>query len=292
MLLKYTPPKEFLSTELRNGYEVPERMKSLWACQLDLLSELLRVCEKYKLRIFACGGTLIGAVRHHGFIPWDDDIDMGMLREDYDRLVSVASEEFKHPYFFQTIYSDNNYPHRHAQLRNSETAFYKKLPLSGCYNQGIFVDIMVFDYVPAAPRYLAKHIAHLRMAKMKWKLIHKIMRKCPISVYQYCRRHIPFLSDEVAFRRYEDIARRVTAKDTYLCSCLCLNMTFPVKRIANFATVEWVDFEYIKIPIPGGWDEILTIRFGDYMKPVMAPSIHGKMDFDTEHSYRLLLKKK
>lgn len=284
-MTKQYPSEAFLSTETRSGYEVPAKMKKLWACQLDLLQELLMVCEKYGLSIFAYGGTLIGAIRHQGFIPWDDDIDMAMLREDYDKLLSVAADEFKHPYFFQTIYSDGHYTHRHAQLRNSETAFYKKLPLRGKFNQGIFVDIMVIDYVPSSPRAFIKHIRRLKNAKFKLKMKTRICNLLPEKCYRYCRQHIPALSDVEAFRRYEDLLRSVKAEDTYLCCKLCLNMTSPVKRISNFREVKWVDFEYIKMPIPIGYDEILSVRFGDYMKPVMAPSTHGRMNFDTERSY-------
>lgn len=89
----------FFREEIRNDYLVPAAMKRAWACQLDLLKELLRVCDKYNLKCWADYGTLLGAVRHKGYIPWDDDIDMVMLREDYDKLVEIADKELKHPYF-------------------------------------------------------------------------------------------------------------------------------------------------------------------------------------------------
>ena len=90
--------------ETRQNYLISKEMKQVWACELDLLKKLLQVCEKYNLKCWADAGTLIGAIRDHGFIPWDDDIDVAMLREDYDKLVSIADKEFAHPYFFQTIY--------------------------------------------------------------------------------------------------------------------------------------------------------------------------------------------
>jgi lipopolysaccharide cholinephosphotransferase len=69
--------------------------------QLLLLQELLKVCNEHNLKIFAAYGTLLGAIRHKGFIPWDDDIDMDMLRPDYDKLVSIAPKAFQPPLFFQ-----------------------------------------------------------------------------------------------------------------------------------------------------------------------------------------------
>lgn len=69
--------------------------------QLLLLQELLKVCNEHNLKIFAAYGTLLGAIRHKGFIPWDDDIDMDMLRPDYDKLVSIAPKAFQPPFFFK-----------------------------------------------------------------------------------------------------------------------------------------------------------------------------------------------
>lgn len=99
MNIQHYPPKEFLEREIRGGYEVSEQMKRVWAIEIDMLQELFRVCDKYGLTIWAEGGTMLGTIRHGGFIPWDDDIDMAMPREDYDRLQEVAADEFKHPYF-------------------------------------------------------------------------------------------------------------------------------------------------------------------------------------------------
>lgn len=75
-----------LEPETRNNYYISVEMKKVWAVEMQLLKKLLEVCEKHHLKIWAEGGTLLGAVRHQGYIPWDDDIDMAMLRDDYDRL--------------------------------------------------------------------------------------------------------------------------------------------------------------------------------------------------------------
>ena len=98
MKLKYQVPQDFLHEEVRRDYTITAEMKQVWAVQLDLLQELLRVCKENGLRVFADSGTLIGAVREKGFIPWDDDIDVAMPREDYDRLMSLSAE-FRDPYF-------------------------------------------------------------------------------------------------------------------------------------------------------------------------------------------------
>ena len=116
--LKLQIPEEFFKEEVRDGYFVSSDMKNLWAVELDLLNEFIRVCEVYNLRYFAEGGTMIGAVRHNGFIPWDDDIDIVMPREDYCKLEKIAVKEFKFPYFWQTEKTDPGSMRGHAQLRN------------------------------------------------------------------------------------------------------------------------------------------------------------------------------
>ena len=131
-----------------DGYHVSKRLRQLQMLELDLLKELLRVCDKHHLRIFADSGTLLGAVRHQGFIPWDDDIDMAMPRPDYDRLAEIASTEFKHPYFFQNTYTDPLHVRGHAQLRNSETTAILETEYNLDINQGIFIDIFPLDGVP------------------------------------------------------------------------------------------------------------------------------------------------
>src|SRR3712207_3357568 len=98
----HTMPDSFLEEEIRCGYRVSAQMKRVWAVELDLLAKFVDVCERHELRYFLDSGTLIGAIRHQGFIPWDDDIDVSMPRKDYDKLWEIAQTEFSYPYFFQT----------------------------------------------------------------------------------------------------------------------------------------------------------------------------------------------
>ena len=152
-------PDEFLKEEVRQGYTVTEKMKKVWAVQLDLVHKLDTVCKKYGLRYFADSGTLLGAVRDKGFIPWDDDIDIVMLRRDYELLKKVADKEFRHPYFYQDMYRDEGLIRPHAQLRNSETTAYLPQEKNRPYNKGIFVDIFPLDILPDDEKTRKIHLA-------------------------------------------------------------------------------------------------------------------------------------
>ena len=111
----------FYQEEERCGYVVSAHMKKVWAVELDLLYQLQQVCEKYGIQYYASGGTILGAERHKGFIPWDDDIDIMMLRDQYDLLCTHA-DEFEDPYFFQICETDKGYFPQQKALEQADEA--------------------------------------------------------------------------------------------------------------------------------------------------------------------------
>ena len=134
-------PDMFLSEEERCGYTVSDKLKKIWAVEIDLLAILLDVCKRYDLKVALGFGSLLGAVRHHGFIPWDDDLDVWMPRESFERLLEIADKEFKKPYFLQTALSDREFFIPYARLRNSLTTGAIAYSSSPNYNNVIFVDV-------------------------------------------------------------------------------------------------------------------------------------------------------
>lgn len=290
MNIQHNVPEGFLEKETRGGYEVSEQMKRVWAVELDMLQELFRVCEKHGLTIWAEGGTLLGTIRHGGYIPWDDDIDMAMPREDYDRLQEVAPEEFKHPYFFQTIHTDALYSHRHAQLRNSGTAAYGHGQKTYTSNSGIFIDIFPLDYMPKRPRSFKNHYNKVSALKARLKITHKLLMGVSKGLLLYCRKHVPFLSTEAIFTKFENVLRSVKREDAIAWVDITFNHQSPQRPLLCYKDTLWMPFEHVKMPVPDGYDEILTIMYGDYMTPVQAPTCHGALEYDTERSYRDVLK--
>ena len=112
---------------------------------LEMAKVFHKFCQENDIKYYMLGGTMLGAIRHKGFIPWDDDIDFIMMRKDYDKLVKIASEEFKGPYFFQCTYTDDGYYCGHGQIRNVETAAIGRSELGKKYCRGIDIDIFVLD---------------------------------------------------------------------------------------------------------------------------------------------------
>ena len=146
--IKLELPDGFLDPEIRCGYQVTGEHKRIWAVELDLLAELLRVCSKHNINVQVYAGTLLGAVRHGGFIPWDDDLDVCMTYDDYSHLCKIADKEFKFPYFFQNGITDNHYFFGFARLRNSLTTGAVKGFEAYNYNNGIFIDINILNTYP------------------------------------------------------------------------------------------------------------------------------------------------
>lgn len=125
-----------------------EQLDKLHALELEIAKEIRRICQTHHIPYFLTAGTLLGAVRHGGFIPWDDDMDIGMLREDYERFLEACRTDLGERFFLQTWDTEPDYPFSFAKIRLNETHFREKFSESVKMHDGIFVDIFPFDNVP------------------------------------------------------------------------------------------------------------------------------------------------
>lgn len=128
-----------------------EEKDGLRRAQLELLAEFDRVCTAQGLDYFALYGTLLGAVRHGGFIPWDDDLDVGMLRADFNRLTEVIEDEVDDPYMFQTVRTDSHYGCMFGKLRMNETLCVDRISYGSPQHGGIFIDVFPIDAKASRP---------------------------------------------------------------------------------------------------------------------------------------------
>ncbi len=124
-----------------------QRLKKI---EIELLDELERVCQKYHLTYFLFGGTLLGAVRHGGFIPWDDDVDVVMPRADLQRLIQIAETAFDSKFFLQTAETEAAYPLMVAKLRRNGTVFEELAMENTGSHKGVFIDIFPMDQIDAS----------------------------------------------------------------------------------------------------------------------------------------------
>ena len=279
----------FFEQEERNGYVVSSEMKRIWAVEMDLLKKLLEVCDKYHLRIWADGGTLLGAIREHGYIPWDDDIDMAMLRDDFDKLVKIAPKEFSHPYFFQFGYSEKYYPLGHAKLRMDNTTAIEPYKSYYHIHQGVFIDIFPYDAVPDDQAKLNLLVAE---RERYFSTVHGCLT--PLSLRHPGRSFRTILS-RLRYRRlfsqFEDVFRRNSIENNRCVSCLSfiIDLQHFLRNKEWYESTLYFPFEDIMMPVPGGYHSILERQYGDYMIPKQSSGYHSFWKIDVEHSYKEFL---
>ncbi len=293
-------PAHYLDEEVRCGYTVTSSMKKIWAVELDLLAKFDEVCSKHAIQYVALWGTALGAVRHNGFIPWDDDIDVGMDRENYDKLCAIAPKEFKEPYFFQNALTDRAYFSPMARLRNSLTTAAIRGFDTLDYNNGIYIDIDILDGLAQSKvqwhwQNILKHIALIPLQSYygkAWATKGWVHRIC----YGLC----PFWH----LVRYESWCRlyqRIRCMYSKSSDKLGISYSFLVDEWGRWIKKEDLkligrrQFEFLTIPIAGNINEFLIRCYGAYREfpPEKDRGVwhSNQVRFDVYNSYRELLRK-
>lgn len=301
-------PKGFLDEEPRTLI-VSRRRKEVWAVELDLLVQLDRVCKKHGIRYFCDGGTVLGAVRHGGFIPWDDDIDVIMSRTEYEKLNAVAPAEFRHPYFWQTNETDPGSARGHAQLRNSDTTailkmeMHRGLPLFR-FNQGIFVDVFPFDNLPDGEEERKRFRTVLRKCRARINAIRRnriaaerLREGIPdiSTLFHAIQAAVTRIGEQVlgrdalshAVSELERQARRYDGIETREVAPLTLDPDHrEVLPTCFLREAEEVNFEFLKIPVLSRHLESIEINYGkNWREHVVGAARHGGFLIDTDRPY-------
>lgn len=286
MNIKIKLPFNFLQGEFRNDYYISLEMKKVWAVELDLFCELLNVCKKHNIKVFAEGGTLLGAVRHKGMIPWDDDIDVAMTRSDYIKLQKLASKEFKYPYFFQDENTDPGSLTGHGRIINLETTAINRYHLNkesqgNChFKQCVFIDIFVFDNVPDDLNLRNSFIDDVYdFGRNVWNQSKLINRNLNISE----------IFKPATYTQYENLMAKYAGQNTkwlYTFAAGKKRLECSAYLSSEIQNIEYADFEFIRIPIVSNYQSKLDRNYGNWHEFVKGGSAHGGIGdifFDTEH---------
>jgi len=293
--IKIELPKGFLDAETRCGFLVTERQKKIWAAQLDLLNELLCVCRRHDIPVQVFAGTLLGAVRHGGYIPWDDDLDVCMTHAAFRKLERVAAQEFKHPYFFQTAKTDPRFFFAFGRLRNSLTTGAVADQRGTDYNNGIYIDIYVMEgYVP-------NKLVYWPHLVLRWMFV-----KCLTLYYQDTPRDSSVR--ERILRVPRPFVRLLPQRFWLWCYWRIASLLTPfVSRIADasefhkdglrywlykkeFSETIELPFEFLRVPAAKAYEDVLKRIYGDYLQfpppEARRTTFHdGKVLLDPEMSY-------
>ena len=277
------------------GFNVTVQRKKVWKIELDMVKEFVSICSKNGLTYFASGGTLLGDIRHNGFIPWDDDVDLMMPRKDYEKFLQIAPGLLPKNYFLQHNGSEKFYLNGHAQIRNNDTTCFVKGgydDLKRGKNCGIFIDVFPYDNVP--DNFKLRKKFSFRVLKLK-KLIARVTHKTDSRLKQLIKRCVYafYYSDESIeklIRNLNSLSQKYNSKTNTV--ALLSFMPGYEKNVWEeklFKNITLHDFEDIKIAIPVAYDDVLRKEFGEYMqipKDLENGSMHGKCFFDTTKSYK------
>lgn len=273
------------------------KLTTMQSIELGILKELDRICRENDIKYFIIAGTMLGAIRHKGFVPWDDDIDLGLLREDYDRLMEIAEKELKAPFALHTY---KNCPEHHYYFAHAVDTRYQVMR-TGSSDQRIedvWVDIYPFDGLPANPVQRLFHCFVLLFDRFMYHMafFDKIniarsdrppLQKAMLTAASHVQRFIK--PDKNTWRNRMD--RRLRRYPAAAC-----------KMVINFISVylmkevyekklfdELVDYQFedMRVPGPRNYDSYLSHMYGDYMTPISEDErVSHPMEvlFEEEHA--------
>lgn len=254
---------------VREGYVLSDdELKQVQDIQKELISEVKRICKKCNIHFGMVGGTMLGAIRHKGYIPWDDDADIGFLRTEYEKFREACETELNHEkYYMQDLRNTEGYRWGYGKLRRKNTEFVRLNQEFMPYEQGISIDLMPFDNVPDG--WLARRVHFFRCfvyRKLFWsevgsraeeniriKLVYKIMRLIPMKL---------------VIKRYQRLIDDSQKKKTQLVRIL----TFPTPKGVFGYERRWYTqlgmYQFDDMMLPGAkdFDGYLKVKYGNYME--------------------------
>lgn len=286
--MKFT--KDFFCEEERCGFVVPAMMKRAWAAQMEVLEVINEICNRNGIKYFSDWGTTLGAIRHGGFIPWDDDIDICLLRKDYMRLIQILPRELPEGFVVAGMYATEKRLQDAAyvpQLRviADETKWdfndYMKR-FHGFPYQRVGLDIFPLDNVPKDVE-LSK--TQRGMARQGLKILFGWEQLVKQGDLQKFLRDFELLCN-VKIPEHVDVKNYLWRMVDAICS---LYEGEEVDEVTNYTTwtvaptykkewysrMEYVPFEQTMIPVPVAYHEVLTRQYGDYMVPVQGKTGHN-----------------
>lgn len=288
-------PEDFFRAEVREDFLIDETMKTVWAAEMEVLQEIAIICNRHNLTWYAGYGTLIGAVRHGGYIPWDDDIDIVMKREDYMKLLEVMPQELPEGFQIHCPLYGTGFDSYQCMVENSDRISIEPEHLRrfhGCpFSVG--VDIFPLDYLPRDPEKLEEQRNRFLLVRQTIWLI-KFGEDTPENrkqielglasvgkMYGIHLKRTGEREDDIEIVRHlwrlnNQIAMAYGEEDgDYLAMYVNLANRVDMRLDKRwFDEVEYLPFEQVMLPVPKEYDSVLRTIYGDYTVPVKRAQTH------------------
>ena len=272
-------------------------IKEIQAVLLEILLEIDRVCKKNDIKYSLGFGTLLGAIRHKDFIPWDDDLDITMLRADYDRFIEACKTDLNSNYFLSYFDSENEYPYDFGKVVKNNTLYEEIGAKYRNIHKGVYVDIFPLDNVNIRT-YSFQHYLFSFFRRARWRSIDKktMPRKewNNSDMKKVTRIAVPiaWLGNNNLHYILEKIMRLHNRKRTKYVYTMCHpngdKWLFERKWFDNY---EYKEFSGFLFPCAKGFDGILKQAYGDYMKmppPEMRLPSHDIVEINLNVNERMI----
>lgn len=248
-----------MKNELLSQY-LEQNLRACQLKQLSILEEIDRICKKHDLKYWLDGGSILGAVRHKGFIPWDDDIDIAMTLEDMKKFIQIAPSELPKELFLQTPQTDPQSKELIIKIRDLNSMYIEKGDnFNVDYQKGLFVDIFPFIDYPSIPRSWVK-----RLTKNISKSHSILMSQHYYSLRSFAE-FFYFGAKYGIYRAVWEILRKVCKKDTYLGNVVLNNGYGVTHRKDSVFPISQITFEGKSFMAPNNPDAYLKDLYNNYM---------------------------
>ena len=236
------------------------------ACLVQELSWFNNFCKENNIRYYLFFGTLIGAARHKGFIPWDDDIDIIVPRNDYKRLISIFKNDGRYKLMCRELISEYEFPF--AKLIDSNTLLIQNYGYHEKVDLGAYIDVFVLDGLPDDEKEAMKHIALAKKMVRKWSVTYRRIIRGRQTIVKDCLRYLWYLPNHIRGYKYylnelERIGNMYPVKE----GGKVANLTYPIVtglyHMEDFETIDG-EFEGHSFCIPKGYDRLLTTTYGNW----------------------------
>lgn len=269
---------------------VENQQKQLKRAMLDVLYETKRICDKHGIKYFLVGGTLIGAVRHQGFIPWDDDVDVGMLREDYERFLQACEVDLDSKYVVSLWNSEPDNPNIYAKIKIKGTTYVERQSAATKQSKEIFIDIFPFDNSPDSVKEAQSHGRSIAFYRRLLAIKCGVDFSGTSSLYKrVLNRGLGLFSRlysrERLYKKNIELCTKYDSIQTNYIVNACGTYNYMRERNKRkiFETFTELPFESGMFMSFAGYDEYLRSIYGDYMQlppEDQRTSRHGTLSID------------
>lgn len=245
--------------------------KELKNIQLDILKVIVETLAPHKIKFFLIAGSCIGAVRHGGIIPWDDDIDIGLLRDEYEKAREILINELPEGYTWCDHFTEKEYPYNFGKVKRDNTAFVHGGDAHLNIHHGIYVDVFPHDYIDSIEQFesIKNKTRSLRikidLKCMSYKKYGKLRPLWQLPIIAFA--HI-FVNKSKVQIQLDNLVKNLASKDSeYICNFFGVYDSREVCKKEWFGEGINVDFDGVSSLIPTDYDSYLTHLYGDYMTP-------------------------